>query len=241
MKLTRNFTKTETELRTEIEELRANEKAIIIEQVLIADKRVAEMRAEMMEEIRKLELQITVCYEKLGRKDQEIRKSLIQIEELREWELKYHKLREEMVIQIKQIHSEYSVKINDLTAEIERLKKELAKSVERFKKLEIEHAKCADIIASLKIKITQYKEEIEELKRRLQERVPSKKSSSSSSSSKESMRSRRSSEEILEIDHVVQTRTEQMQFDVTVEKKVEVKTTQQVVRGETSFSRQVTD
>lgn len=44
---------------------------------MIADKRVAECRAEMMIEIRKLELQITVCYEKLGRKDQEIRKLII--------------------------------------------------------------------------------------------------------------------------------------------------------------------
>lgn len=77
MKLTRNFTKTEQQLRIEIEELRANEKALIIEQTLIADKRVAECRAEMMEEIRKLELQITVCYDKLGRKDQEIRKLII--------------------------------------------------------------------------------------------------------------------------------------------------------------------
>lgn len=181
MKLTRNFTKTEQQLRIEIEELRANEKALIIEQTLIADKRVAECRAEMMEEIRKLELQITVCYDKLGRKDQEIRKLIIQIEELREWEVKLKQYKEEVSITIKTIHAEYAVKINDLTAEIERLKAELAKINTKYTKLEVEHAKCADIIASLKIKIQQLLEQIEELKRRLTDRVPSKKSSSANS------------------------------------------------------------
>lgn len=61
------------------------------------------------------------------------------------------------------------------------MKAELAKINTKYTKLEVEHAKCADIIASLKIKIQQLLEQIEELKRRLTDRVPSKKSSSANS------------------------------------------------------------
>jgi len=43
---------------------------------------VKEARAEMQIEIDKLNVNISVCYDRLSRKDQEIRNLVIQIEEL---------------------------------------------------------------------------------------------------------------------------------------------------------------
>jgi len=95
-----------------------------------------------------------------------------------------------------------------LKSEIERLKKELAKLLEDYEKLKALHAKCPNIIFKLEEEIRILRLRIEELSRRKE-----------SSSSRESIRSRVDSEEKLEIVQVVKTKVDEMQFDVTTEKK----------------------
>ena len=46
----------------------------------------------MQIEIDKLTVQITVCYERMARRDNEIRRLLSEIETLKEWEVRYKDL-----------------------------------------------------------------------------------------------------------------------------------------------------
>ncbi len=75
--MSKSATKTESQLRIEIETLKSNQRAIIIEQEIIAQRLVKEARDEMQIEIDKLNVNITVCYDRISRKDQEIRKLVI--------------------------------------------------------------------------------------------------------------------------------------------------------------------
>jgi myo-inositol-hexaphosphate 3-phosphohydrolase len=61
----------------------------------------------MQIEIDKLNVNISVCYDRISRKDQEIRKLIIQIEELQIWKVKYEQLKIEHKKEIDRIKHEY--------------------------------------------------------------------------------------------------------------------------------------
>jgi hypothetical protein len=61
----------------------------------------------MQVEIDKLNVNISVCYDRISRKDQEIRKLIIQIEELQIWKVKYEQLKIEHKKEIDRIKHEY--------------------------------------------------------------------------------------------------------------------------------------
>ena len=47
----------------------------------------------MQIEIEKLKLEIQLCFERLSRKDAENRKLIIQLDELKEWKIKYEEMK----------------------------------------------------------------------------------------------------------------------------------------------------
>ncbi len=61
----------------------------------------------MQIEIEKLKLEITLCFERLGRKDADIRKLIIQLEELKEWQLKFEEIKRTTALEIARIRSEW--------------------------------------------------------------------------------------------------------------------------------------
>ena len=52
----------------------------------------------MQAEIDKMTVQITVCYDKIGRRDAEIRKLLILIEEYKEYKIKFEEYQKKVLI-----------------------------------------------------------------------------------------------------------------------------------------------
>jgi Skp family chaperone for outer membrane proteins len=62
--------------------------------------------------------------ERLSRKDAEIRKLIIQLEEWKEWKIKYEELYKKYTIDIQTLRQEYEKKLSVLQAEYDRLKKE---------------------------------------------------------------------------------------------------------------------
>jgi hypothetical protein len=61
----------------EIEALRSNERALIIEHQMTLEVRIKETKDEMQVEIDKLRIEIQLLLERLARKDSEIRKLII--------------------------------------------------------------------------------------------------------------------------------------------------------------------
>jgi hypothetical protein len=61
----------------EIEALRSNERAMIIEHQMTLEVRIKETKDEMQVEIDKLRIEIQLLLERLARKDSEIRKLII--------------------------------------------------------------------------------------------------------------------------------------------------------------------
>ena len=147
----------------------------------------------MQIEIEKLKLEISICYEKLSRKDAENRKLIIQLEELKEWRIKFEEIKKQHAVEISRIRVEYEKKLANLQYEFDRLKKE--------------HSVCPKTINDLEKEILRLEKIIEELRKRPQ--------SSSSSSYREDV----SEEEKLEIVKVVQVKTDDTQFEVIEEKK----------------------
>ena len=147
----------------------------------------------MQIEIEKLKLEISICYEKLSRKDAENRKLIIQLEELKEWRIKFEEIKKQHAVEISRIRVEYERKLANLQSEFDRLKKE--------------HSVCPKTINDLEKEILRLEKIIEELRKRPQ--------SSSSSSYREDV----SEEEKLEIVKVVQVKTDDTQFEVIEEKK----------------------
>ncbi len=68
----------------------------------------------MQIEIEKLKLEISVCYEKLSRKDAENRKLIIQLEELKEWRIKFEEIKKQHAVEISRIRVEYEKKLAGL-------------------------------------------------------------------------------------------------------------------------------
>ena len=66
----------------------------------ISDTRVREAREQMQIEIEKLKLEISICYEKLSRKDADNRKLIIQLEELKEWRIKFEEIKKQHAVEI---------------------------------------------------------------------------------------------------------------------------------------------
>lgn len=64
--------------------------------------------------IEKLKLEISICYEKLSRKDAENRKLIIQLEELKEWRIKFEEIKKQHLIEIQRLGAEYEIKISSL-------------------------------------------------------------------------------------------------------------------------------
>ena len=155
----------------------------------------------MQIEIEKLKLEITLCFERLGRKDADIRKLIIQLEELKEWQLKFEEIKRTTALEIARIRSEWERRLSVLQIEYERLKKE--------------HSVCPSRINALDIEILRLLKIIEDLQRRPK--------SQSSSSARESV----SEEENLEIVQVLHVSAEDRQFEVIEERK-EVKSFTQV-------------
>jgi hypothetical protein len=54
----------------------------------------------MQIEIEKLKLEISICYEKLSRKDADNRKLIIQLEELKEWRIKFEEIKKQHAVEI---------------------------------------------------------------------------------------------------------------------------------------------
>ena len=65
----------------------------------------------MQIEIEKLKLEISICYEKLSRKDAENRKLIIQLEELKEWRIKFEEIKKQHAVEISRIRVEYEKKL----------------------------------------------------------------------------------------------------------------------------------
>lgn len=126
----------------EIERLKANERALILEQQAITALEIKKVREEMQGEIDKLTIQITVCYEKIGHRDSEIRKLLIAIEEYKEWKVKYEVYQKQVVIQIARIKADYEQVIVDLNSKLEKLQRD-------YDKLEAIHNKCGETVYRL--------------------------------------------------------------------------------------------
>ena len=61
----------------QIEALRSNERALIIEHQMTLEVRIKETKDEMQVEIDKLRIEIQLLLERLARKDSEIRKLII--------------------------------------------------------------------------------------------------------------------------------------------------------------------
>lgn len=101
----------------------------------------------MQIEIDKLTVQITVCYEKIGKRDTEIRKLLILCDELKEWKEKYEIYQKQVVIEIKELRVQYEKTISDLKVKLEQV----TSDYERLKKL---HDKCPDTIYRLEHRVT---------------------------------------------------------------------------------------
>lgn len=89
----------------------------------------------MQIEIDKLRIEIQLLLERLARKDSEIRKLIIQLEEWKEWRIKYEELYKKYTLDIQILRKEYETKISVLQVELKDLKKEY----ERLKK---EHSLC---------------------------------------------------------------------------------------------------
>lgn len=98
----------------EIKRLEAGEAAVIKEQVMIADERVLQMRNESSMRITELTLQMTVYLEKIQRKDADYRKLLMQMNELKEWRLKYDSIKTRHALDIKKLEELISNLIVDL-------------------------------------------------------------------------------------------------------------------------------
>ena len=136
----------------------------------------------MQVEIDKLKLELQLCFERLSRKDAENRKLIIQLDELKEWRLKFDEIKKQHAIEITRIKIESEKKVAVLQADYDRLKKE--------------HAVCPKKISDLEKEILRLEKIIEDLKKRPK--------SSSSSSYQEDV----SEEEKLEIVKVVQVSAE---------------------------------
>ena len=124
-----------------------------------------------------MKMEISMCYEKLSRKDAENRKLIIQLEELKEWRIKFEEMKKQHAVEITRIRVEYEKKLASLQSEFDRLKKE--------------HSVCPKTINDLEKEILRLEKIIEDLRQRPQ--------SSSSSSYREDV----SEEEKLEIVKVV--------------------------------------
>lgn len=61
----------------------------------------------MQIEIDKLTVQITVCYERMARRDNEIRRLLSEIETLKEWELRYKDLQRKHAKELADVKAAY--------------------------------------------------------------------------------------------------------------------------------------
>lgn len=119
-----------------IAKYKANEEAILKEQVLIADERVLTVRKEMQLEIDRLTIQISVYLEKITKKDADMRKLYIKIDNLNRSQGAVAELKRKFEIDIRNealkyqsIIEELRVKLavhernGDYMAEIDRLKK----------------------------------------------------------------------------------------------------------------------
>ena len=73
--------------------------------------RIKETRDEMQIEIDKLRIEIQLLLERLARKDSEIRKLIIQLEEWKEWRIKYEELYKKYTLDIQILRKEYETKI----------------------------------------------------------------------------------------------------------------------------------
>ena len=142
--------------------------------------------------IDELSQQVSVLFEKLARKDAEIRRLIILLEEWKEWKLKYEQLRVEMQQTIKRLRDDYEVRLTEVSEKLKRVTSE-------YERLVKEHSQCGEVILKLELRIKMLLEEIEQLKNR------SSSSSSSSSSKKSSERTYTEEEEKIEIVAVMQT------------------------------------
>ena len=198
LKLQKAFSRTETQLLVEIERLKANERALVVEHEFTLQSKIKETRLEMQIVIDELSQQVSVLFEKIAQKDGEIRKLIIALEEWKEWKLKYEQLRVEMQLTIKQLKQDYDQRLAEVGEKLKRVTSE-------YERLVREHAQCAEVIMRLEQRVKLLLAEIEELKNR------SSSSSSSSSSKKLSERTYTEEEEKIEIVAVMQTHQEDLQ------------------------------
>jgi hypothetical protein len=71
-----------------------------------------------------MSVQITVLYDKIGRRDAEIRKLLILNEEYKEYKLKLEEYKQQVLIQITEINADYTRQIEVLNVKILTMSKE---------------------------------------------------------------------------------------------------------------------
>ena len=71
-----------------------------------------------------MSVQITVLYDKMGRRDAEIRKLLILNEEYKEYKLKLEEYKQQVLIQITEINADYTRQIEVLNVKILTMSKE---------------------------------------------------------------------------------------------------------------------
>lgn len=89
-----------------------------------------------------MSVQITVLYDKMGRRDTEIRKLLILNEEYKEYKIKLEEYRQHVLIQITELNADYTKQIEVLNAKILTISKE-------YETLKLVHDKCSETIYSL--------------------------------------------------------------------------------------------
>ena len=71
-----------------------------------------------------MSVQITVLYDKIGRRDAEIRKLLTLNEEYKEYKLKLEEYKQQVLIQITEINADYTRQIEVLNVKILTMSKE---------------------------------------------------------------------------------------------------------------------
>lgn len=106
----------------------------------------------MQVEIEKLKLKIQLCFENITRKDAENRKLIIQLDELKEWRLKFEEIKKQHAIEITRVRVEYEKKLATLQTEYDKLKKE--------------HSVCPKKIIDLEKEILRLEKIIEDLRKR---------------------------------------------------------------------------
>lgn len=163
--------------------------------------RIKETKDEMQVEIDKLRIEIQLLLERLARKDSEIRKLIIQLEEWKEWRIKYEELYKKYTLDIQILRKEYETKISALQVQIKELRKEYETK-----------------ISVLQVELKDLRKEYERLKKEhslcgLQKAVRPK---SPDSSYKDEV----SEEEKLEVVQVLAVKTEDQQFEVVEERRL---------------------